>query len=284
MSFFPHDFFFHPSNNEDQDHQGGMMFLKRSVSFTEMNAGFEEEEEDGVGNNQEDELSDECGGGGGGGGSGLGGGERKKRLKREQVRELERSFELGNKLDPERKLQLAKSLGLQPRQVAIWFQNRRARWKTKQLEKDYGLLKKQFASAVADNDKLQSQNKQLRQEFLKLQALRSKDSVLEGTASIKKEVPYHRTYSWSNNASENSYEMNLLDSTRTPMISMNLFPSSFNRPATISHLLETSLRSDPQPSRINQVVPDESLCNILCSMDDPTTGMWSWGEQHHFGQ
>ncbi|PPD99295.1 hypothetical protein GOBAR_DD03696 [Gossypium barbadense] len=64
-------------------------------------------------------------------------GEKKKRLKLEQVKALEKSFESGNKLEPQRKLQLAKALGLKPRQVAIWFQNRRARWKTKQLEKDY---------------------------------------------------------------------------------------------------------------------------------------------------
>ena len=37
-----------------------------------------------------------------------------------------------------------RDVGLQPRQVAIWFQNRRARWKTKQLEKDYDVLKRQY--------------------------------------------------------------------------------------------------------------------------------------------
>ena len=63
--------------------------------------------------------------------------EKKRRLTVDQVQFLEKSFEVENKLEPERKIQLAKDLGLQPRQVSIWFQNRRARWKTKQLEKDY---------------------------------------------------------------------------------------------------------------------------------------------------
>nr|KAJ0211290.1 hypothetical protein LSAT_V11C400161060 [Lactuca sativa] len=72
-------------------------------------------------NNGEEELSDD----------GLLGVEKKRRLKMEQVKTLERNFELGKNLNPERKMQHARELGLQPRQIAIWFQNRRARWKTK---------------------------------------------------------------------------------------------------------------------------------------------------------
>ncbi|KAL5663810.1 hypothetical protein ACJX0J_023918, partial [Zea mays] len=91
-------------------------------------------------------------------------GERKRRLSVEQVRTLERSFEVANKLEPERKAQLARALGLQPRQVAIWFQNRRARWKTKQLEKDYDALRRQLDAARAENDALLSHNKKLQTE------------------------------------------------------------------------------------------------------------------------
>lgn len=91
-------------------------------------------------------------------------GEKKKRLNVEQVRALEKSFEVGNKLEPERKMQLAMALGLQPRQVAIWFQNRRARWKTKQLERDYDVLKTQFQAMRTENESLLAHNKKLQAE------------------------------------------------------------------------------------------------------------------------
>ena len=43
-------------------------------------------------------------------------------------------------------------------------QNRRARWKTKQLEKDYDALKRQLDAVKADNDALLSHNKKLQAE------------------------------------------------------------------------------------------------------------------------
>lgn len=43
---------------------------------------------------------------------------KKRRLSITQVQFLEKSFEVENKLEPERKVQLAKEIGLQPRQVA----------------------------------------------------------------------------------------------------------------------------------------------------------------------
>ncbi|KAL2942138.1 Homeobox-leucine zipper protein ATHB-7 [Bienertia sinuspersici] len=43
--------------------------------------------------------------------------------------------------DEQVKSLVARQLGLQPRQVAIWFQNKRACYKSKQLERDYSNLK-----------------------------------------------------------------------------------------------------------------------------------------------
>lgn len=90
--------------------------------------------------------------------------EKKRRLTVEQVQFLEKSFEAENKLEPDRKVQLAKDLGLQPRQVAIWFQNRRARWKTKQLEKDYEALQASYNSLKSDYDTLVKERNDLKAE------------------------------------------------------------------------------------------------------------------------
>ena len=92
--------------------------------------------------------------------------EKKRRLTVDQVKLLEKSFEVENKLEPERKFQLAKDLGLQPRQVAIWFQNRRARYKTKQLEKDYDSLKECYDKLRDDHDRLSKENEKLRLEVI----------------------------------------------------------------------------------------------------------------------
>lgn len=88
-------------------------------------------------------------------------GEKKRRLTLEQVRALEKNFEMANKLEPEKKMQLAKALGLQPRQIAVWFQNRRARWKTKQLEKDFNILKHDYDSLKQNYDNLMEENNNL---------------------------------------------------------------------------------------------------------------------------
>jgi hypothetical protein len=83
--------------------------------------------------------------------------EKKKRLTSEQMESLESSFQEEIKLDPQRKMKLSKELGLQPRQIAVWFQNRRARWKTKQLEQLYDSLKHQFNVVSKEKQQLQDE-------------------------------------------------------------------------------------------------------------------------------
>ncbi|KAJ6351184.1 hypothetical protein OIU78_007170 [Salix suchowensis] len=194
MAFFPTNFMIQSSHDQD-DHQppaslnpilpscaprdfhGVASFLGKrpSMSFSGIDVCHEE-------GNGDDELSDD----------GSQAGEKKRRLSVEQVKTLEKNFELGNKLEPERKMQLARSLGLQPRQIAIWFQNRRARWKTKQLEIDYDLLKRQFDAVKAENNALQTQNQKLHAEILALKNKEPTESInlnkeTEGSCSFRSE-------------------------------------------------------------------------------------------------
>ncbi|KAH1065377.1 hypothetical protein J1N35_030364 [Gossypium stocksii] len=113
--------------------------------------------------------------------------EKKRRLSMNQVKALEKNFELENKLEPERKVKLAEELGLQPRQVAIWFQNRRARWKTKQLEKDYGVLKANYSALKLDYDNLEQEKQALTAELRELKAKLEENS--ESSHSVKEDSP-----------------------------------------------------------------------------------------------
>ena len=133
----------------------------------DMEAGAYDEEDD------DDELA----------GSRGGLGEKKRRLAADQVRALERSFEVDNKLDPERKARIAHDLSLHPRQVAVWFQNRRARWKTKQIERDFAALRARHEALRADCDALRRDKDALAAEVRRIRCHRR--SVVYSPASCR---------------------------------------------------------------------------------------------------
>ncbi|KAI3720246.1 hypothetical protein L6452_21159 [Arctium lappa] len=316
MAFFPTNFMLqasHQQSHHDEDDHNtphslspilppctttqdfhGSFLGKRSMRF----AGTEVCDEETNNMNGEDELSDD----------GLVGGEKKRRLKMEQVKTLERNFELGNKLDPERKMQLAKALGLQPRQIAIWFQNRRARWKTKQLEKDYDVLKKQFDAIKAQNDSLLSQNHKLHAQII---ALKNKEPTTESINLNIKE-----TEGSCSNRSENSSEIKLDISTTPAAIDSplsshhqhqhhhpipNLFPSAIvdqrsHHHHHHDHMFQNSssrlLAADHHHHhhhhhvhgrKVDQsvAIKEESLCNMFVGIEDQS-GFWPWLEQPQF--
>ncbi|KAI3824038.1 hypothetical protein L1987_05485 [Smallanthus sonchifolius] len=211
-------------------------------------------------------------------------GEKKRRLNLEQVKALEKSFELGNKLEPERKTQLARALGLQPRQVAIWFQNRRARWKTKQMEKDYDVLRRQFESVKADNDALKNLNKKLHVELLAAKGGDQANGVIR-PINLNKETEG----SWSN-GSENSCDLNtvtgiITQSEESPIfytqISNNIYPtmSSMGPNSGLTQLLQNPLTSDLLGQRLTQTVGNEGLCNMFNGIEDQPA-YWPWQEQN----
>ncbi|XP_075474404.1 homeobox-leucine zipper protein HAT14-like [Primulina tabacum] len=87
---------------------------------------------------------------------------KKLRLSKEQSAFLEDSFKEHNTLNPKQKLALAKELNLRPRQVEVWFQNRRARTKLKQTEVDYEYLKRCCETLTEENRRLQKELQELR--------------------------------------------------------------------------------------------------------------------------
>ncbi|XP_042509018.1 homeobox-leucine zipper protein ATHB-40-like [Macadamia integrifolia] len=108
------------------------------------------------------------------GGDAMGMGLRKRKLSAEQVNLLEMNFGNEHKLESGRKDRLASELGLDPRQVAVWFQNRRARWKNKQIEEEFSKLKSAHESAIVEKCCLEA-------EVLKL-----KDRLSEAEKEIRR--------------------------------------------------------------------------------------------------
>ncbi|CAN1321616.1 Homeobox-leucine zipper protein ATHB-13 [Linum perenne] len=300
MDFFPTTFMLQSHHDQDHQHQhhqssaslnpilpsctpqdfhGMASFLgKRSMSCSGLNDAANDQE--GLINGEED-FSDD----------GSVAGEKKRRLNMEQVKTLEKNFELANKLEPERKMQLARALGLQPRQIAIWFQNRRARWKTKQLEKDYDVLKRQFEAVKADNESLQSQNQKLHAEIL---ALKGRGPTHE-PINLNKE-----TEGSCSNRSESSSDIRLdntpasaIDSpiSSTPNGSRPFFPTTSSshlhhqRPPIVPNGVAVQLfhNNSTRPQSVDQnIVKEESLTTMFCGIDDQSAGFWPWLEPQHF--
>lgn len=87
---------------------------------------------------------------------------KKLRLTKEQSALLEERFKEHSTLNPKQKQALAKQLNLRPRQVEVWFQNRRARTKLKKTETDCEYLKRCYESLSEENRRLHKEINELR--------------------------------------------------------------------------------------------------------------------------
>ncbi|KAM0823207.1 hypothetical protein ACQ4PT_071029 [Festuca glaucescens] len=113
------------------------------------------------------------------GGDAAGGSARKKlQLTTDQAAVMEKSFRAHNVLSHGEKHDLARELGLKPRQVEVWFQNRRARTKLKQTELDCELLRRWC-------ERLSDENKRLRRELAELRSSSSSAFLSRLTAAVR---------------------------------------------------------------------------------------------------
>ncbi|KAK9074741.1 hypothetical protein SSX86_003059 [Deinandra increscens subsp. villosa] len=112
---------------------------------------------------------------------------RKRKLSDEQVSLLEQNFGDEHKLESERKDRIAAELGLDPRQVAVWFQNRRARWKSKKLEEEYSKLKTEHDSTVLEKCKLETEVLKLKEQLS--EAEKEMNRLLERSDGISSTSP-----------------------------------------------------------------------------------------------
>ncbi|XP_077233591.1 homeobox-leucine zipper protein ATHB-21-like isoform X1 [Tasmannia lanceolata] len=96
---------------------------------------------------------------------GEGVGWKKRKLSDEQINFLEMNFGSEHKLQSARKYRLAAEIGLEPQQVAVWFQNRRARWKGKKIEEEYLRLKTINEGIVIEKCRLEAEVLKLGEEL-----------------------------------------------------------------------------------------------------------------------
>ncbi|KAL8094824.1 putative homeobox-leucine zipper protein ATHB-51 [Apium graveolens] len=171
--------------------------------------------------------------------------EKKKRMTSEQLEFLESRFQEEMKLDPDRKIKLARELALQPRQVAVWFQNRRARWKTKQLEHLYLSLKHQLDLVSMEKHKLQ-------EEVVALRAI------------LKEEVTKKQVWGSCNNNHTNTDMISGEDTVE----STSVFPNP-------RHGKSTTARHYTRNNNHENITPSHQ-CNYVFGVDDYNNSV-SWG-------
>ncbi|KQK22747.1 homeobox-leucine zipper protein HOX19 [Brachypodium distachyon] len=134
-----------------------------SMSAVKRERAEEEEEEEAAEMVSSTALQAAFGGAGAGAEEDDDGSTRKKlRLTKEQSALLEDRFKEHSTLNPKQKVALAKQLNLRPRQVEVWFQNRRARTKLKQTEVDCEFLKRCCENLTEENRRLQRELHELR--------------------------------------------------------------------------------------------------------------------------
>ncbi|CAH8379411.1 unnamed protein product [Eruca vesicaria subsp. sativa] len=144
---------------------------------------------------------------------------KKKRLTSVQLDSLERCFQEEIKLDSDRKMKLSRELGLQPRQIAVWFQNRRARWKAKQLEQLYDSLRQEYDVVSREKQILHEEVRKLRALLREHGLIKKQISSGENMTEIPSVVIAHpRTENINKNQIAGENQISGIDQYNNPMV------------------------------------------------------------------
>ncbi|KAL2319921.1 hypothetical protein Fmac_028890 [Flemingia macrophylla] len=196
-------------------------------------------EREGNGDENERESCSRGGSDDEGGGDGDGDNSRKKlRLSKEQALVLEETFKEHNTLNPKQKQALAKQLNLRPRQVEVWFQNRRARTKLKQTEVDCEYWKRYCENLSEENRRLQKEVQELRALKLSPQVYMNMNPPTTLTM-----CPSCERVTVSSTSSSSS----AITSSSSPMANRNLFGPPIHRPMPVNPWAAMSIQRHALP-------------------------------------
>ncbi|GAQ84707.1 homeobox-leucine zipper protein [Klebsormidium nitens] len=140
-----------------------------------------------------------------------GGDQRKRKLSKVQVRELEKLYQGGYTGAPAGRAAIAADLGTTERQVAIWFQNRRARQRSKQTTQEYDLLKKDFRLILLEN-------KRMRQELTELRLLVERSDATPDHAFLNFSASEKESAAARFDAAEPAGQRALMPALHSPMV------------------------------------------------------------------
>ncbi|KAM0886427.1 hypothetical protein ACQ4PT_029679 [Festuca glaucescens] len=120
---------------------------------------------------------------------------KKRRLTDDQAQFLEMSFRKERKLETPRKVQLAAELGLDTKQVAVWFQNRRARYKSKLIEEEFSKLRAAHDAVVVHNCHLEAELLRLKEKLAETEEEKGKVMAAAATAGVGPSSPSSSSFS-----------------------------------------------------------------------------------------
>ncbi|CAM8924929.1 unnamed protein product [Rhodiola kirilowii] len=216
--------------------------------------------------------------------------ENKSRFSEKQVKLLESIFEAETKIEPLKKVQLAMELGLEPRQVAIWFQNRRARWKSKQLEKEYSVLKGNYENLASQVASLKEENHILYSQVQSLSLALEKPE--QGQAGVNLDEKYLKLAEMDENGCGGNMNCASIDElggssqASTDQEWCGTDATHNQSRAEQSRAMATALLSTP-PSfnslKLPRFWPWEKVRMGPLSVSPMGLGTWAWGNQLLWG-